>query len=344
MEQDRRTFLKSAALAAGYVGLAPLDARSFAAVQGANDRVRVVVVGFSDRFRGALLPSFLEHHKATNFDIVGVCDIWNRRRDEGKAALEKAVRPSDRDLPQQRGAVRHRQGRRRRHHQHGRLPARAAHRRGREGRQGHLHREAAGRDDGGQPRRAEGRAREQADRADRIAAAQRPELHRRRRVHQAGQVRPDRLRRSRLERQPARPLAPARARRSLPRGRHRLEALSAQPPLRAVGSAEVPRVPPVLALLVGHSGAVDGAPDRHGPLVLGLRLSAQRRDQRRHLLLEGRPHQRRHDDHGARLRPGRQERRRVPGGLHAHGSATAWAARRRSTTRTAGRWTSTPAR
>ena len=96
MEQDRRTFLKSAALAAGYVGLSPLDARSFAAVQGANDRVRVVVVGFSDRFRGALLPSFLEHHKATNFDIVGVCDIWNRRRDEGKAALEKAVRPSHR--------------------------------------------------------------------------------------------------------------------------------------------------------------------------------------------------------------------------------------------------------
>ena len=54
MEQDRRTFMKSAALAAGYVGLSSLSARSFAAVQGANDRVRVAVVGFSDRFRGAL--------------------------------------------------------------------------------------------------------------------------------------------------------------------------------------------------------------------------------------------------------------------------------------------------
>jgi len=90
MEQDRRTFLKSAAFAAGYAGLSSLDARAFAAVQGANDRVRVAVVGFSDRFRGALLPSFLQHAKTTNFDIVAVCDIWNRRRDEGKAALEKA--------------------------------------------------------------------------------------------------------------------------------------------------------------------------------------------------------------------------------------------------------------
>jgi len=91
MEQDRRTFLKSAALTAGYVGLSSLDARSFAAVQGANDRVRVAVVGFSDRFRGSLLPSFVQHAKTTNFDIVAVCDIWSRRRDEGKAALEKAM-------------------------------------------------------------------------------------------------------------------------------------------------------------------------------------------------------------------------------------------------------------
>ncbi len=91
MEQDRRSFLKSAALTAGYVGFAPLTASSFAAVQGANDRVRVAVVGFSDRFRGALLPSFLQHHKELNFDFVAVCDLWSRRRDEGKAAIEKAM-------------------------------------------------------------------------------------------------------------------------------------------------------------------------------------------------------------------------------------------------------------
>jgi hypothetical protein len=57
MEQDRRTFLKSAALAAGYAGLSSFDARSFAAVQGANDRVRVAVVGFSATRRIGVLAA-----------------------------------------------------------------------------------------------------------------------------------------------------------------------------------------------------------------------------------------------------------------------------------------------
>jgi predicted dehydrogenase len=91
MEQDRRSFLKAAGLAAGYVGLAPLGARAFAAQAGANDRVRVGVVGFSDRFTGSLLPSFVDHAKELNFDIVAVCDLWSHRRDEGKAALEQAM-------------------------------------------------------------------------------------------------------------------------------------------------------------------------------------------------------------------------------------------------------------
>jgi predicted dehydrogenase len=90
MEQDRRSFIRTAGLAAGYVGLAPFSARSFAATLGANDRVRVGIVGFSDRFRSSLLPSFLDHHKELNFDIVAVCDLWSHRREEGKAVLEKA--------------------------------------------------------------------------------------------------------------------------------------------------------------------------------------------------------------------------------------------------------------
>lgn len=90
MEPDRRTFIKTAGLAAGYASL-PSTAKSFAQAIGANDRVRVGVIGFSDRFRSSLMPSFLEHHKALNFDFVAVCDLWNRRRDEGKAALEKAT-------------------------------------------------------------------------------------------------------------------------------------------------------------------------------------------------------------------------------------------------------------
>ena len=39
--------------------------------------------------RGALIPSFLQNNKDTNFEFVAVCDIWNKRRDDGAAFVEK---------------------------------------------------------------------------------------------------------------------------------------------------------------------------------------------------------------------------------------------------------------
>jgi predicted dehydrogenase len=56
---------------------------------GANDRVQVGVVGFSDRFRQSLLPSFMNHHKELNFDIIAVSDIWKVRREEGRDFLKQ---------------------------------------------------------------------------------------------------------------------------------------------------------------------------------------------------------------------------------------------------------------
>jgi predicted dehydrogenase len=76
---------------AGAAGLAVSSASSYAQVVGANDRVRVGVVGFSDRFRGALLPAFSQLAGQMNFEITAVCDIWNRRREEGAAQIEKVT-------------------------------------------------------------------------------------------------------------------------------------------------------------------------------------------------------------------------------------------------------------
>jgi predicted dehydrogenase len=84
---SRRSFLKTSAAALAAVPLA--RASSYARIFGANDRVRVGVVGFSDRFRSALLPAFLQHAKELNFEFVAVSDIWNQRREEGQAHLEK---------------------------------------------------------------------------------------------------------------------------------------------------------------------------------------------------------------------------------------------------------------
>ena len=89
----RRDFIKQSGKAAAgiSIGTMGLSAKSYARIIGANERVQVGVVGFSDRFRSSLLPSFLAHNKELNFDIVAVSDIWRLRRDEGQAHLKEKL-------------------------------------------------------------------------------------------------------------------------------------------------------------------------------------------------------------------------------------------------------------
>jgi predicted dehydrogenase len=93
MKNSRRNFIKKSALAATgtYLGALGFSAKSYGNIIGANDRVRVGVVGYSDRFVGSLLPSFLNHHKELNFDMVAVSDIWKLRREEGQANLKEKL-------------------------------------------------------------------------------------------------------------------------------------------------------------------------------------------------------------------------------------------------------------
>jgi len=92
---SRRDFLK--ATVAGTAGLAiGSSALSYGKIRGANDRVRVAFVGPGDRARDALIPAFMKLANEMNFEPVAVCDIWNRRRDEGadfvaKKAADKNV-------------------------------------------------------------------------------------------------------------------------------------------------------------------------------------------------------------------------------------------------------------
>ena len=89
METTRRDFVKGAAGMAGILA-AGYGPSLFAA--GANARVRVACVGYSDRFRSSLLPCFLEHKDKMNFDLVAVADLWKKRLFENaKPELEKAV-------------------------------------------------------------------------------------------------------------------------------------------------------------------------------------------------------------------------------------------------------------
>lgn len=93
MKNSRRDFIKRTALATAgaYIGSAGFSPKSYGRILGANDRVQVGVIGFSDRFRGSLLPAFLNNHKELNFDIVSVSDIWKIRREAGKAHLQEKL-------------------------------------------------------------------------------------------------------------------------------------------------------------------------------------------------------------------------------------------------------------
>jgi predicted dehydrogenase len=67
------------------------SAKSYGKIIGANDRVRVACVGFSDRFRASHIDPFKQYQKEMNFEMVALSDIWNRRREEGKAQIDKAL-------------------------------------------------------------------------------------------------------------------------------------------------------------------------------------------------------------------------------------------------------------
>jgi predicted dehydrogenase len=90
IKNSRRDFMKGATLGAAGVIVAS-QASSYAQILGANDRVRVGIVGYSDRCRQALIPALLMHSKELNFDLVAVSDIWSRRREEGADAVAKLV-------------------------------------------------------------------------------------------------------------------------------------------------------------------------------------------------------------------------------------------------------------
>ena len=89
--QSRRDFLKKTALASAgtYLGSLAFSAKSYGRILGANDRINVGVIGFSDRFRHSLFPAFVNSYKELNFDIVSVSDIWKLRREEGQAFLSE---------------------------------------------------------------------------------------------------------------------------------------------------------------------------------------------------------------------------------------------------------------
>lgn len=93
MKNSRRAFIKKTGIAGTslYLGSIGFSAASYRRIVGANDRVNVGVVGFSDRHKDAHLPSFMNLYKELNFDVIAVSDIWKKRREEGVAMWKQKL-------------------------------------------------------------------------------------------------------------------------------------------------------------------------------------------------------------------------------------------------------------
>lgn len=90
MDNSRREFLKKSALGATglSIGAMGFSASSYGRIIGANDKIKVGIVGFSNRAKGALIPALQGHSDELNFEITAVSDIWSRRREECTAFMK----------------------------------------------------------------------------------------------------------------------------------------------------------------------------------------------------------------------------------------------------------------
>ncbi len=91
MKQDdrrsRRDFIKTTSVAAAGLTLGGLPAYSAGRVRGANDRIRVAIVGAGDRMMSSLVPAFMVSAEALNFELVAACDIWKHHRETNTAKI-----------------------------------------------------------------------------------------------------------------------------------------------------------------------------------------------------------------------------------------------------------------
>lgn len=82
---SRRDFLKTASAAAAF----SMSAASYARVPGANDRIRVAMIGCGDRGRGAHMVGMHRYDKEQNAEFVVVCDPWREAREKAAAMAKE---------------------------------------------------------------------------------------------------------------------------------------------------------------------------------------------------------------------------------------------------------------
>src|SRR5262245_14427601 len=89
MNKNRREFLRTSSAATAGITLSNLNLLRPERVLGANDRIRVAIIGAGDRTLSSLVPAFQANSGALNFELAAVCDIWKKRREEVPSEIAK---------------------------------------------------------------------------------------------------------------------------------------------------------------------------------------------------------------------------------------------------------------
>jgi len=91
METSRRNFIRQTALGTAAFTIIPsaMSASSYKNILGSNDKIRVGIIGFSDRFKQSLAPSFLAYAEELNFEFTAVSDLYETRRNECIAFIKE---------------------------------------------------------------------------------------------------------------------------------------------------------------------------------------------------------------------------------------------------------------
>ena len=90
MSMTRRQFLASAAGTAVVAMSAPgINAATRTRAIGANDRLRIGMIGCGVRGFGTHLPGIHEHAQAINLEVVAVCDPWRVAREQAAAKAKE---------------------------------------------------------------------------------------------------------------------------------------------------------------------------------------------------------------------------------------------------------------
>ena len=272
----RRDFLKHSALGAAGLTIGGLgfSSESYAGIMGANEKIRVGIVGFSDRARHSLIPAFMACADGLGFEIVAISDIWKRRREEGVAFFQekygkkvKAFRNNEElyDAKMCDAVIVATAD-----FQHALHCIEAV----KAGCDAYVEKPFA---ETMEDARAARKAVLESGKIVQIGSQRLYPFRKVRQDHDGGDV---------LERQPTRTLASSGFGCTMFREGYGLEALPAEPSVRRVGSAQIFGISPVLAVFFRYSRPVDVASDRYGTLVYRLQPPAQRCCQRWHLPME----------------------------------------------------------